>query len=139
MVENIGPVSERKAHVRLLSERQFQTENSVVRGNTLHQVELQIFVFDFFPIIIHSNYIPFKFTSLCKNLFNLLEYFSRSFSMPRVSFPMLNGPGLLKNSNKLNNLPLFSTIVPAIIYMFLSCRPFVATEIFPSVQKHDIF
>ena len=24
------------------------------------------------------------------------------------------------------NLPLFSTVVPAIIYMFLSCRPFVA-------------
>ena len=89
------------------------------------------------------------------------------------------------------NLPLFSTVVPAIIYMFLSCRPFVVittlstglvgvevtstptrpvdnvviatkdlqdrniyiiagttvenkgklilTEIFPSVQKHDIF
>ena len=81
------------------------------------------------------------------------------------------------------NLPLFSTVVPAIIFVFLSCRPFVAittlstglvsvevdnvviatkglqdrntniiagttvenkgklilTEIFPSVQKHDIF
>ena len=24
------------------------------------------------------------------------------------------------------NLPLFSTVVPAIIFMFLSCRPFVA-------------
>ena len=78
------------------------------------------------------------------------------------------------------NLPLFSTVVPAIIFVFLSCRPFVAittlstptrpvdnvviatkglqdrniyiiagktvenkgklilTEIFPSVQKHDI-
>ena len=79
------------------------------------------------------------------------------------------------------NLPLFSTVVSAIIFVFLSCRPFVAittlstglvgvdnvviatkglqdrntniiagmtvenkgklilTEIFPSVQKHDIF
>ena len=72
------------------------------------------------------------------------------------------------------NLPLFSTVVPASIFMFLSCRPFVATrpvdnvviatrglqdrninilagttvenkgkliltEIFQSVQKHDIF
>ena len=63
-------------------------------------------------------------------------------------------------------LPLFSTVVPAIVFVFLSCRPFVAittkglqdrnintiagttvenkgklilTEIFPSVQKHDIF
>ena len=69
------------------------------------------------------------------------------------------------------NLPLFSTVVPPIIFMFLSCRLFVAittlstglvgvedrniniiagttvenkgklilTEIFPSVQKPDIF
>ena len=79
------------------------------------------------------------------------------------------------------NCDLFSTVVPASIFMFLSCRPFVAittlstglvgvdnvviatkglqdrsinilagttvenkgklilTEIFPSVQKHDIF
>ena len=73
------------------------------------------------------------------------------------------------------NLPLFSTIVPSSIFMFLSCRPFIVittpvddvvitlkglqdrninildgttvenegklilTEIFPSVQKHDIF
>ena len=79
------------------------------------------------------------------------------------------------------NLPLFSTVVPAIIFMFLSCRPpgqetevtstptrhvdnvviatkglqdrninmlagtmvenkgkLILTEIFPSVQKHDI-
>ena len=33
------PVSERKAHVRLLSKCWFQTENSVVRGNTLHQTD----------------------------------------------------------------------------------------------------
>ena len=26
----------------------------------------------------------------------------------------------------IGNLPLFSTVVPAIIFMFLSCRPFVA-------------
>ena len=32
-------VSERKAHVRLLSECRFQTENSVVRGNTLHHTD----------------------------------------------------------------------------------------------------
>ena len=64
-------------------------------------------------------------------------------------------------------IPLFSTVVPAFVFMFLSCRPFVTittlstvqdrnistqagttvenkgklilTEIFPSVQKHDIF
>jgi hypothetical protein len=35
------------------------------------------------------------------------------------------------------NLPLFSTVVSAIIFVFLSCRPFVA--ITTSVQKHDIF
>ena len=36
MAEKVGSVSERKAHVRLLSEREFQTESSVVSGNTLH-------------------------------------------------------------------------------------------------------
>jgi hypothetical protein len=35
----MGPVSERKAHVRLISECQYQTENSVVRGNTLHHTD----------------------------------------------------------------------------------------------------
>ena len=35
MAKKVGPVSERKAHVRL-SEYQFQTENSVVRDNTYH-------------------------------------------------------------------------------------------------------
>ena len=39
MAEKMGPVSERKAHVRLLSECCFQTENSVVRGNTLHHTD----------------------------------------------------------------------------------------------------
>ena len=39
MAKKILPVSERKAHVRLLSEFQFQTENSVVRGNTLHHTD----------------------------------------------------------------------------------------------------
>ena len=41
MVEakKMGPVSERKAHVRLLSKCQFQTENPVVRGNTLHHTD----------------------------------------------------------------------------------------------------
>ena len=34
--KKMEPVSKRKAHVRLLSECRFQTENSVVRGNTLH-------------------------------------------------------------------------------------------------------
>ena len=96
----------------------------------------------------------------------------------------------MKKATSKINLPLFSTVVPAIIFVFLSCRPFVAittlstglvgvevtsvssrpvdyviatkglqdrntniiagttvenkgklilTEIFPSVQKHDIF
>ena len=35
----MGLVSERKAHVRLLSECQFKTEDSVVRGNTLHHTD----------------------------------------------------------------------------------------------------
>ena len=39
MAKKLGPASERKAHVRRLSECQFQTENSVVRGNTLHHTE----------------------------------------------------------------------------------------------------
>ena len=39
MVKKMGPVSERKAHVRLLSECQSQTENSVVRSNTLHHTD----------------------------------------------------------------------------------------------------
>ena len=54
------------------------------------------------------------------------------------------------------NLPLLSTVVPAIIFIFLSCiienininiiagttvennGKLILTEIFPSVQKHDI-
>ena len=54
-----------------------------------------------------------RFTSLCKNLFNLLEWvFGRSFSMPCASFSMLDSPGWkwytwyrkasAKNSSKLN-------------------------------------
>ena len=39
LAKKMGPVSERKAHVRLLSECRFQTENSVVRGNTLHHTD----------------------------------------------------------------------------------------------------
>ena len=39
MIEKMGPISERKAHVRLFSECQFQTESSVVRGNTLHRTD----------------------------------------------------------------------------------------------------
>ena len=39
MAEKMGPVSERKLHVHLLSERQFQTESSVVCGNTLHHTD----------------------------------------------------------------------------------------------------
>jgi hypothetical protein len=39
MAKKMGLVSGRKAHVRLLSEYQFQTENSVVRGNTLNHTD----------------------------------------------------------------------------------------------------
>ena len=39
LAKKMGPVSERKAHVCLLSELQFQTENPVVRGNTLHHTD----------------------------------------------------------------------------------------------------
>ena len=39
LAKKMGPVPERKAHVRLLSECRFQTENSVVRGNTLHHTD----------------------------------------------------------------------------------------------------
>ena len=38
LAKKMGSVSERKAHVHL-SERQFQTENSVVRGNILHHTD----------------------------------------------------------------------------------------------------
>ena len=41
MAKKMGPVLEMKAHIRLLSECQFQTENSVVRGNTLHHTDGQ--------------------------------------------------------------------------------------------------
>ena len=40
MIEKMGPISERKAHVRLFSECQFQTESSMVRGNTIHHTDI---------------------------------------------------------------------------------------------------
>ena len=39
MAKKMGPVSERKAHILLLSECQFQAESSVIRGNTLHYTD----------------------------------------------------------------------------------------------------
>jgi hypothetical protein len=39
MAKKMGPVFETKAHVRLLSECQFQNGSSVVRGNTLHYTD----------------------------------------------------------------------------------------------------
>ena len=56
----------------------------------------------------------------------------KPFLLKETVLPLMQGTGpicllLLQYSQYVRiNLPLFSTVVPAIIFIFLSCRPFVA-------------
>ena len=48
-----------------------------------------------------------------------------SYSMPQQPLKSFDHPQM-RVCLCMNQLPLFSTVVPAIIFVFLSCRPFVA-------------